>query len=154
MRRISTSFFALILVFLASSAIAQSNRVGTFDRQSIVVAYYRSPQWAATLKEKQAELQAAKQANDQQKVHELEGWGGEVQELASDQLAGTAPIDSIIDALQPAFTEIRKSAKVTNIVPCPCADITALKVDVTPQLLDWLKADANTRKIIEGLPHK
>jgi hypothetical protein len=52
MRRVSAFSLALIFVFLTGTAIAQSNRVGTFDRQSIVVAYYRSPQWAATLKEK------------------------------------------------------------------------------------------------------
>jgi len=154
MRRISTSFFALILVFLASSAIAQSNRVGTFDRQSIVVAYYRSPLWAATLKEKQAALDQAQRANDQARIQELNAWGRQSQELAHEQLAGEAPISNIMDALQPAFREIEKSSNVADVVPCPCPSIKASTLDVTPQLLDWLKADANTRKIIEGLPHK
>lgn len=151
MKKLATLVIALLMV---SGTIAQTNRVGTFDRQSIVIAYYRSPQWAATLREKQAELDAAKRANDQQKVHDLEAWGGEEQELASDQLAGTATIDSIIDALQPALVAIEKSAGVANIVPCPCSELKGPTVDVTPQLLDWLKADAKTRKIIEELPHK
>jgi hypothetical protein len=74
--------------------------------------------------------------------------------LAHQQLTGDAPITNIMDALQPGVSEIEKSAGVANIVPCPCAEITAPKVDVTPQLLDWLKADANTRKIIDGLSRK
>ncbi len=154
MKRLSTLLMAPIVFLLATGTIAQSNSVGTFDRQSIVVAYYGSPQWAATLKEKRAELAQAKQSNDQAKVQELNGWGGQAQELAHEQLSGDAPITNVMDALQPAFAEIEKSANLTSIVPCPCANITAPKVDVTPQLLDWLKADAKTRKIIEGLPRK
>jgi len=152
MRRHSTLLFVLVLV--VPGAISQSSRIGTFDRQAIVVAYYGSPQWAATLREKQAEMVEAKRANDQAKVQQLNAWGGQAQELAHEQLAGEAPITNIMDALQPAFQQIETSAKVASVVPCPRADIKSPTVDVTPQLLDWLKADAKTRKMIQELPQK
>jgi hypothetical protein len=94
MRRHST--LLLVLVFAVQSAISQSNRVGTFNRQAVVVAYYRSPQWAATLKEKQQELAEAKRANDHVKIQQLNAWGEQAQELAHEQLAGEAPITNIM----------------------------------------------------------
>ena len=154
MKLLSALAAAFIVILVPASVVAQSNRIGTFDRQTMVVAYYRSPQWADVLKAKQAELTEAKRANDQAKIQALNSWGQQSQELAHEQFSGEASITNIMDALQPAFAEIEKSANVANVVPCPCPEIKAQAVDVTPQLLDWLKADANTRKIIRELPKK
>jgi hypothetical protein len=131
---------------------AQPVRVGTFHAQSVVVAYYRSPTWAERLKEKRVEGEAAKKANDTKKVQELNEWGGASQELAHRQVAGDAPIGNIIEALAPAFPEIARKAQVSIIVPdLPYANASVQTVDVTEQLLDWLKASEATRKIVREL---
>jgi hypothetical protein len=126
--------------------------VGTFHKASIVVAFYRSPLWAETLKAKMAEMAAAKAANGTKKVQELDVWGNAHQETAHQQLAGEAPITNILEALAPGFPEIAKKARVTMIVAdSPYADRSVEKVDVTEILLDWLKADERTRTIVRGL---
>lgn len=134
---------------MACLLFGQTARVGTFDKQSVVVAYYRSPLWAEMLKSQRAALQAAKQANDSQKVKELEGWGGKSQDMAHQQLAGKAPITNILDALAPAFPDIARQAQVEKIVAEP--DKSAQTVDVTDLILDYLKADDATRKIVRDL---
>jgi hypothetical protein len=136
----------LIAALAVAQAPAQTVRVGTFHKASIVVAFYRSPLWAETLK---AEMAAA---NDTKKVQELDAWGNADQETAHQQLAGEAPITNILEALAPGFPEIAKKARVTMIVAdSPYADRSVEKVDVTEILLDWLKADERTRTIVRGL---
>ena len=148
------SAFAMMLVVtgMTGRSFAQATAVGTFDRQAIVVAYYRSPQWAAMLEQKQAQLRLAKQSNDSDLVRELSAWGEQSQELAHKQLTGEAPISNVLDALRPAFQEIQRSMGLRDIVLCP--DAKAQTVDLTAQLLDWLKADENTRKLIRQLPRQ
>jgi hypothetical protein len=142
----------LIAALAVAQAPAQTVRVGTFHKASIVVAFYRSPLWAETLKAKMAEMAAAKAANDTKKVQELDVWGNAHQETAHQQLAGEAPITNILEALAPGFPEIAKKARVTMIVAdLPYADRSVEKVDVTEMLLDWLKADERTRTIVRGL---
>jgi Skp family chaperone for outer membrane proteins len=142
------------MLFGTQGALAQTARVGTFDRQTIVLAYYRSPQWAELLHEKRAELAAAKQANDQQKVDELSKWGGESQELAHKQLWGNAPIDNVVAAIEPAIQEICKTQNLSTVVPATTADAGSQTVDVTAQILDWLKADEKTRDLIRQMQQK
>jgi len=70
-------------------------------------------------------------------------------------LAGDAPINNIFDALKPALPEIARKAQVSNIVMDPPRTGPGIQiVDVTDQLLDWLKADARTRSIIKDLREK
>lgn len=144
----------LIATIFVSAISAQTARVGTFDRPSIVIAYYRSPMWAEVLNTKIAERDAAKKANDAAKVAELEAWGQAHQDLAHRQLWGNAPITNILEALKPAFAEVARKAGVEKIVTerTP-ADSGVEIVDVTPLLLDWLKADAKTREIIDHKPN-
>lgn len=131
---------------------AQTIQVGTFHKPSVVVAYYRSPLWADFLKPKLAELAEAKKANDTKKVQELEAWGKAHQDTAHQQLAGEVPIANILEALQPAFPEIARKANVAMIAAdLPYADHTVRTVDVTDLLLDWLKADERTRRIVLDL---
>jgi hypothetical protein len=142
----------LIAALAVAQASAQTVRVGTFHQASIVVAFYRSPLWAETLKAKTAEMAAAKAANDTKKVQELNAWGKAQQETAHQQLAGEAPITNILEALAPALPEIAKKARVAMIVAeLPYADSSVETVDVTEMLLDWLKADERTRTIVRGL---
>jgi hypothetical protein len=141
-----------IAALAVAQAPAQTVRVGTFHKASIVVAFYRSPLWAESLKAKMAEMAAAKAANDTKKVQELDAWGNAHQETAHQQLAGEAPITNILEALAPALPEIAKKAHVAMIVAdLPYADSSVETVDVTEMLLDWLKADERTRTIVRGL---
>jgi hypothetical protein len=148
----------LIAIAVAAAALtaniagAQTIRAGTFHKPSVVVAFYRSPLWADTLKARQAELDAAKKANDTQRAKDLESWGGAQQELAHRQLAGEAPIDNILAALAPQLPELARKAGVVLIAPdLPYADRSVQAVDITDLLLDCLHADQRTRDIVAEL---
>lgn len=130
---------------LAAPAAWGQQKVGTFDKPSIVVAYYRSEMWANVLREARMEQQKAKDAGDAKRAAELEKWGRSSQELAHRQLTGKAPIDNILEALKPRFAEVA-AAGVSEILADPPKG--AETVDVTDLLLDVLKADEKTRKII------
>jgi hypothetical protein len=163
MRRIGFAV-AFILASLPFAAIAQapapsSTRIaaqnilvaGTFDRSSIVLAYYRSPVWAAILADRRFELNRVKAANDTTRAKELEKYGQESQDLAMQQLAGKAPIDNILAVLQPELKELSSRMKLSAIVDSSAADPKAATVDVTSLLMDWLKASSETRKMAEEM---
>jgi hypothetical protein len=151
MIRWTVMLLASVLVFTPQKTAAQTARIGTFDRQAIVLAYYRSPLWAATLREKRGEVAEAKRANDTAKIEELNAWAGKAQELAHEQLWGNADIANVLDALQPAFAEMEASDHLSSVVVAPAPDAQAQYVDVTGRLLDWLNADETTRRMIREL---
>ena len=150
MKHLLLAFVTTALAVTGTHCIAQ--QVGTFNRPAIVVAYYRSALWTADIQKHEAELAQAKKAKDKAKVKELTAWGEKSQEIARDQLTGKAPIDNILTALQPGFDEIRKATSVARVEPSPAADAGPGTLDVTSRLLDWLKADATTRRLIQTLP--
>ena len=145
-------FCALCLAFPLAGARGQTDRVGSFDRQSIVIAFYRSPVWAATVRRQIAARDSAKRAGDTARVRELEAWGAGHQELAHQQLLGAAPLTNILDALRPALDSVARMSNLRRVGEAPVTDPQVTVVDVTPQLLDWLKADAKTREIIAQMP--
>jgi len=129
--------------------------VGTCHEPSIVVGFYRSQLWADSVKQKHAEMEAAKKANDTQKAQELNSWGEARQDLAHQQLKGDAPITNILAALTPAFPEVARQAQVAIIVAeLLYAGPMVQTVDVTDLLLDWLRADETTRRIIRDLQNR
>jgi hypothetical protein len=121
--------------------------VGTFDKPSIVLAFYRSPLWDAILADRRFELKTVKAANDTARAKELEKYGAESQDLAMQQLVGKAPIDNILAVLQPELKELSSRMKLSAIVDSSAADPKAATVDVTSLLMDWLKASSETRKM-------
>lgn len=134
------------------SVSAQTLKAGIFDKTAITIAYYRSSLWADVLAQKQIEREQVRKAGDTKKVEELDRWGGSAQELAHKQLMGEADIGNIVEALRPGFSEVAAKAQVSIIVTgLPYSDGTVQTVDVTELLLDWLKADAQTRKIIRDM---
>ena len=151
------SFYPLAaLAMLAATAMAQTPqwtiRVGTFHKPSVVTAFYRSPLWAEQIKQKMAERDAARIANDPKKIQELEAWGTSHQEMAHQQLAGEASIANILDSLAGAMPEIARRAGVAVIaVDLVYTGPNIETVDVTAQLLDWLQADERTRNIVREL---
>jgi hypothetical protein len=140
------------MVVAAQCVAAQTMKVGTFDRTSIVVAFYDSPMWAAVLKEKQAEQDKAKATGDQKKVAELNKWGKTQQKLAHKQMAFNTPIDNILQTMKPMFAAVEAQAHVTTIMPEGARiDKKMATVDVTDMLMEQLQADANTRQSAEQL---
>jgi hypothetical protein len=151
--------FALIAAGLSFPSSAQSPApvpgapakcaavVGVFDRSSIVLAYYRSPLWEAILADRRFELNTVEAANDSARAKELEKYGAESQDLAMQQLLGKAPIDNILAVLQPEFKDLINRLKLSGVVDPSTVDPQASSVDVTPLLLDWLKATSETRKM-------
>jgi hypothetical protein len=121
--------------------------VGVFDRSSIVLAYYRSPLWEAILADRRFELKTVKAANDTGRARELEKYGAESQDLAMQQLVGKAPIDNILAVLQPEFNDLTARLKLSAVADSSTADPKTPSVDVTPLLMDWLKATSETRKM-------
>lgn len=143
------TLFAITLTVAAGLAQAQPAQIGVLNKSGLVVAFYNSQSWKDTVKAKMAEMQAAKQAGDTAKVAELEKWGQTGQERAHQQLAGEAPLDSILEALKPALPEIARRAGVAVVVvDLPYASDQVRIVDVTPHLLDYLNSDARTRKLV------
>ena len=127
MRITTTSFLiAVLIVGLAflTNAIADTPdeksdakiRVGTFDSRALALAYYRSDQFSAHIKEMHKELETAKQAGDKKRIAELEAAGPELQELVHGQGFGTAPVDNILAKIKSRLPEIAKEANVDIIV--------------------------------------
>jgi hypothetical protein len=140
------------VVVAVQGGMAQTAKVGTFDRTSIVVAFYNSPLWSAELKAREAEMQQAKAAGDQKKAAELRKWGHAQQNLAHKQLAGDAHIDNILQTMKPMFAAVTAQAHVATIVPQSArANKNVTTVLVTDLLMGQLQAGADTRQTAEYL---
>jgi hypothetical protein len=151
MKRILRMGLVAVLV-AAQCGTAQTVKVGTFDKTSIVVAFYGSPMWSAELKANEAEMQQAKAAGDQKKVAELSKWGKDQQKLAHKQMAGGTNIDNILQRMNPMFAAVAAQAHVATIIPqTPRATKNVTTIDVTNLLMDQLQADADTRQTAEYL---
>jgi len=147
MKRMMRLGLAVVLVVAVQGGVAQTAKIGTFDRTSIVVAFYGSPMWSEKLKAVQAEQDKAKAAGDRKKVAELNKWGKDQQTLAHKQMAGSTNIDNIMETMKPMFTAVEAQAQVTTIVPEGARiDKSAAKADVTDLLMDQLQANARTRQ--------
>jgi len=94
MKRMARTGLVAVVV-AAQVGMAQTAKVGTFDRTSIVVAFYDSPMWSAESKATETEMQQAKAAGNQKKAAELRKRGHAEQNLAHKQLAGGS-IDNIL----------------------------------------------------------
>jgi hypothetical protein len=139
----------------ASAAPAASVAVvGVYERGSVVLAFYRSPLWEAILADQRFEMNAAKADKDEARIKVLEKWGGNRQEQAMQQVFSNEPIDNVLAVLQPEFKELSAKLKLAKIVDSSAADPHAATVDVTPLLMDWLKASAETRKMAVEMHQK
>jgi len=135
-----------ILIFLGPQP---AERLGVFDRSSIVLAYCRSTLWMSQVRAKRERMEAARRAGDRRTASELDPWGREARRLADRQLAGRAPIDNLLLALQARLAGIASRAGVTHVVLKTPPGVET--VDVTPLPLDVMRADAATREMVEKL---
>jgi hypothetical protein len=117
-------------------------RVGTYQADSLVVAYYKN---SNPYFKKEMDALRAEPAEVAQKK------GAALQDRAHQQLTG-APIANILDALRPDFPEIARAAHVDLIVSqivyrAPGTDT----VDITDLLVERFHPDENTRQMIRTL---
>lgn len=96
-------------------------------------------------------MSVVKAANNLAGAKELEKYGGESQDRAMQQLAGKAPIDNILAVLRPEFKDLTTRLKLAGVVESSAADPKAASVDVTPLLMDWLRATSETGKMAADL---
>jgi|GEM_PF-2462172 len=116
-------------------------RVGTFERQGLLVAYYGSTHFDKIMKGWKAELDKAKKAGDEAKAKEIEERGAATQELAHKQLAGEAPLTNILEHLEDDMPKIAQLAGVQMIVETPLfSDGSVELVDITKQMAKCFKA--------------
>lgn len=150
--------FRTLILGMAAAVVcsAQSGglMVGTYDSDALVVAYYKNsnPHFKKQMDALMAEQAKAKQAGDQEAMAKIEKKGGELQQLASQQLMGKAPIDNILEALRPALPEIARAAHVDLIVSqilyqAPGTD----SVDITALLVEQFHPDEKTREMIRNM---
>lgn len=111
---------------------ATTLRVGTFRRTDLRVAYYRSTMFDEKLEEMREEVKRARAAGDEEKAAALESRGEAMQELAHQQLAGTAALGNVLEPLRASLPEIAAAAGVHIIVEAPLyAHESVETVDVT-----------------------
>ncbi len=150
-----TFAFTFSILFAATSLCGQVVRIGTFDRQSVVVAWYNSSQWNGMIKAKKAERDRASRSGDAKKAKELEGWGQDSQELAHKQLTGEAGIANITEALKPVLAEIARIQGLSVITAdAAWAEQKVQTVDVTDAIVDGLKLDERKREMVRSLREK
>jgi hypothetical protein len=124
-------------------------RIGTYHAPSLVLAWYRSGQYAKELGELKAARDAAATSGDTKAVAEYERQGATQQDLAHKQLAGEAGTAEILARLGDDLPAIAKAAGVEKIVP-PGTVLgdKVLFVDVTDALVERFHPDDATRKMI------
>ncbi len=154
MKRVMNLLLVAAIVWGARGAAAEVNRVGTFDRVSIVVAYYRSSLWDDAVRKMHVELAKAKKAKDMERTRELTSLEKSSRVWAHNQLEKGESIRNVLEALKPAVEKVKKDDNLSDIVVAPAADSKAETVDVTEKLLTWLKADDDTRKVIADYKKK
>jgi hypothetical protein len=119
-----------------AAPVASGVRVGTFQRGSLIMAFYRSAFWNAKLSELMAQRNQAATKGDLATIDQIEGRIRALQELGDKQLAGKEPINNIYEQLKPMWAEIAREANVQLIIEDPLflAPGTPLQ-DITSYLL-------------------
>ena len=124
-------------------------RMGTYHAPSLVLAWYRSAQYAKELGDLKAARDAAATSGDTKSVEEYERQGATQQDLAHKQLAGEAGTADILARLKDDLPAIAKAANVEKIVPPgTLSGDKVVLVDVTDALVERFHPDEATKKMI------
>jgi hypothetical protein len=115
-------------------------RIGIFNRNGLVLTFYRSAFWNAKLTDLMGQRNKAAAGGDIATIDKIEGEIQTMKELADKQLAGKAPITNIYEQLAPQWADIAREANVQLIVDdplflapnAPVVDITAFIVKRFP----------------------
>jgi hypothetical protein len=117
-----------------------------------VVAFYRSNLHEQNLRKMHQEQERAVAGGDEKKAEEIGKQGAALQELAHKQLAGDAPIDNILEALNERFPEIATAARVELIVEKPAyATDRVERVDLTDAIISAIMVDQKTLDMIRQM---
>ena len=117
----------------------QKLTVGIVNRSYLVQAFYRSPAWKARLTELVSARNEAAVASDSAKADQIDKQLADLQSLAQRQMAGTAPLTNIYDALKGEWAAIAQEAKVDVIVEAPLYLVPgSVLTDVTPFMIRHL----------------
>lgn len=142
----------LFLLIGMQVSLAQHPKIGTFDSRAVALAFYRSEYWAEHLKSKVAERNREKAAGNQARVTELEAWSKHQQELAHQQVFDGAPVSNVLDHIRSSWPEIARTAGVNAIVSeIHYIGSPAATVDLTMQIVDWLKSSAQPRAMVKDV---
>jgi hypothetical protein len=153
------AFCALVFVAACTSKPAskppnpKSNgeavRIGTYHAPSLVLAWYRSGEYAKELGALKAARDAAAKSGDEKAVAGYEQRGASQQDLAHRQLAGETGTEDILARLKDDLPAIAKAAGVERIVPPGTASgDRVVLVDVTDALVERFHPDEATKKMI------
>jgi hypothetical protein len=147
MQRIASSPVARVRLLLAGVFLAAGcataperapQRVATFERTPVIVAFYQGAQHAASLQQLRAEHAEAKARGDLAAVEACERRGAQSQELAHRQLAGEAPLDNVLAVLAPQLAEVAAAVGATAVAERGAEPPGATTVDVTARLVSLL----------------
>lgn len=132
-------------------------RVGVYDSRAVAVAYAHSNHWNNILKDKQKELQKAKEKGNDKKVKELEAWGSAHQQKAHLQGFGTAPVHEYLNVIKDKLPDIARQAGVDVIVSkwefdykAPDAEV----IDITDQLIEPFGPSERVWNIVRDMKDK
>ena len=144
------SSFGLVFFLTTFAAGQQATptkvRIGTYDNRSIAVAYAASS--LNPVREKMAELDAAKKAGDEKKIKELEAWGRDHQRMLHFQGFARVPVGDLLAPVKDQVAQIAAEEKVFAIVmdfDYRAFDVEA--VDVTEKLVELYKPTNKTREM-------
>jgi hypothetical protein len=135
-----------------TTTLAHAMRIGTYDSRAIVMAYARSPQFAAKMKDLQRQRAEATKAGDTRRVAELNTLGESMQVRLNMQGFSVAPVDDVLDTVRGQLPEL---AKANNVVAIAASvdyhDVSIEIVDVTDALVSLFTTDKQALKAIADL---
>ncbi|MEN6307185.1 MAG: hypothetical protein ABFD91_05455 [Anaerohalosphaeraceae bacterium] len=129
-------------------------RVGVYDSRCVAVACAPTEWWNTQVREKMKEMEAAKAAGDEQKIKELEQWGGQHQQKAHRMAFGTASVKELLTSVAKELPAIAQVAGVDMIVSKWQIDYQvegAEYVDVTDAVVALYKPSEKTLKTVESV---
>ncbi len=141
MRRLSVKFRTLALATLCFPVLAGAQapyRIGVFDSRAVAIAWARSEDGAAQLRQLRADYNQAKQAKDEKRIKELDQQAQWTQMRLHQMGFSTGPVGDILAKVKDKLPGIARQERVLAIVSkweCPYNDPSVELVDVTLPLV-------------------
>ena len=129
-------------------------RVGVFDSRAVAIAWLRSETYEASLREKSAEFEKAKEAGDETRVKEIEAGMRAIQDEIHKQGFGIWPIRDILAHIK---DDLKKIATETEVDVIVCKWDLAYRrpeaefIDVTSLMVKPFEPDEETMKIVKEI---
>jgi hypothetical protein len=166
MKRLVGSLWMLMLTAatLAAAAPAMAGsqekgsaapvRLGIYDSRIVALAYGRSTEFEAHIKDMINRLEKAKAEGDEETVAKLKAEGPALQDQMHHQVFGNAPIPGIIERIEDRLPDIAREAGVDMIVckwDVAFQNDAAQPVDVTMAMVALFNPTPETLKHAEQL---